>query len=142
IHCGDWSGSSLEAPAMQIKNPLVGIWGNGFLLLLDNFAPTFFPQASWWNDSFFSLVPRAIGDALRENFDTGFEALHEMPSEDWAGLGFGLSVLLVASVRAARRAMATRDGGASATTLSPVCRQSAAIPSVLRRCALIAGWVA
>src|SRR5207302_1690275 len=39
IHCGDWSGSSLEAPAMQIKNPLVGIWGNGFLLLLDNFAP-------------------------------------------------------------------------------------------------------
>src|SRR5206468_3506436 len=35
-YCGDWSGLALERTGMEMKNPLVGIWGNAFLFLLDN----------------------------------------------------------------------------------------------------------
>src|SRR5207249_1521820 len=103
-YCGDWSGLVLEAAAMNMKNPLVGLWANPFLLLLDNFAPTFLPIAGWWNQSALLILPRAIVEPLMGNFDVGFEVLGEMPTEDWAGLGFGLSVLIVASVWAAFRA--------------------------------------
>src|SRR6266436_5437646 len=48
-YCGDWSGLALERPGMDMKNPLVGIWGNAFLFLLDNLIPPFFPAAGWWN---------------------------------------------------------------------------------------------
>jgi hypothetical protein len=140
IQCGDWAGLSLEAAAMNMKQPLVGIWGNFFLLLLDNFTPTFFPMARSWNQSFFYFMPEAITDPLRENFDTGFEALYEMPSEDWAGLGFGLCVLLVVSLRAAHR-IRLMNRSASAKK-APGLLPTLDIPQALRRWAMIAGWIA
>jgi len=140
IYCRDWSGLSLEVAAMNMKHPFVGIWGNLFLLLLDNFVPTFFPPAVSWNESFFSFMPAVIADPLRENFDIGFEALYEMPSEDWAGLGFGLSVLILLSFRAARRIR--RVNSAINQTPAKPSRPGLHIPSALRRLAIIAGWVA
>lgn len=99
IYCGDWSGAKLEPPALTVKNPLVGIGGNAFQIVLDNFAPPFFPQANWWNQNAPSFFPRAVV-AASENFDTGFFALGELPTEDWAGLGFGVGILLLVSVLA------------------------------------------
>ena len=40
---------------------------------------------------------------LVANFEQGFYMLWEMPSEDWVGLGFGLSVLLAISTIAGFR---------------------------------------
>jgi len=96
-YCGDWSGAKIEPPALIVKNPLVGIGGNTFQILLDNFAPPFFPQAGWWNQNAPLILPRALV-AASKNFDTGFFQLGELPTEDWAGLGFGLSALLAISV--------------------------------------------
>ena len=103
VYCGDWSGLSLERSGMDLKNPWVGIWGNGLLFLKDNLVPPFFPAAGWWNDSVLSRLPRGIVGPLAANFENGFHQVKELPTEDWAGLGFGLSLLLAASVVAAPR---------------------------------------
>ena len=49
-YLGDWSGLRIENTGMDMKNPIVGIWGNVLLFLLHNFVPPFFPAAGWWND--------------------------------------------------------------------------------------------
>jgi len=98
-YCGDWSGATLEPPALTVKNPLVGIGGNAFQIVFDNFAPPFFPQANWWNQSAPRFFPHALV-SISNHFDTGFFWLGELPTEDWAGLGFGVSILLLVSVLA------------------------------------------
>ena len=93
-YLGDWSGLSIERTGMNMKNPFVGIWGNAILLLLDNFTPPFFPFAGWWHDHALDALPHFISGPMRANFEPGFFALGELPTEDWAGIGFGLSLLL------------------------------------------------
>ena len=95
---GDWSGLSIERAGMDMKNPLVGIWGNAFLILLDNFAPPLFPFAGWWNQHALAALPHFISAPMTANFEPGFLWLGELPTEDWAGIGFGISLLLAVSV--------------------------------------------
>jgi hypothetical protein len=95
---GDWSGQSIERTGMAMKNPLVGVWGNTLLLALDNFTPPLFPFAGWWNAHALVALPHFITAPMTANFEQGFLWLGELPTEDWAGIGFGLSALLAVSV--------------------------------------------
>ena len=96
-YCGDWTGLRLEHAVTAMKQPVVGIWGNA-LLLMKNLVPPFFPAAKWWNQSALSLLPHAVADPMVANFETGFYTLGELPVEDTAGLGFGVSWLLAISI--------------------------------------------
>jgi hypothetical protein len=139
VYCHDWSGLNLERAGMNMKNPFVGIWGNAFLFLLSNFAPPFFPAAGWWNQNALSILPHAIVAPMAANFEQGFHILGELPTEDATGIGFGISWLVLASVLGSlwyRRRIA-RKGGEDARSLN-----AGAIPRVVRRCALIAPWIA
>jgi hypothetical protein len=98
---GDWSGLSIERTGMNMKDPLVGIWGNAFLILLDNFTPPLFPFAGWWNQHALAALPHYISAPMTANFEPGFLWLGELPTEDWTGIGFGISLLLAVSVAAA-----------------------------------------
>jgi hypothetical protein len=62
-------------------------------------------------------------------FDTGFFAIGELPTEDWAGLGFGISLLLVVSV----------IGKCGLRNVD--CGIRTEIPSALCKCVLLAAWV-
>jgi hypothetical protein len=97
-YLGDWSGLSIERTGMDMKNPLVGAWGNALLLLLDNFTPPLFPFAGWWNAHALAALPHFMAAPLTANFEQGFFWLGELPTEDWAGIGFGLGVLLAVSM--------------------------------------------
>jgi hypothetical protein len=99
-YCHDWSGLSLEHTGMAMKSPVTGVWGNSFLLVLNNLVPPFFPQAGWWNQNALHVLPHAIVAPMAANFEEGFLYLGEMPTEDWCGLGFGVSALLAVSVAA------------------------------------------
>jgi hypothetical protein len=136
VYCHDWSGLNLERAGMGMKNPMVGIWGNAFLFLLGNFAPPFFPLASWWNQNALSILPQAMVNPLVGNFEQGFHVLGELPIEDTTGIGFGISVLVAVSLLGAfwRGQKSPRNGEDSWRTH--------AIPPIIRRCALIAPWVA
>jgi hypothetical protein len=152
-YCGDWSGLKFEHVGMDMKNPIVGIWGNS-LLLLKNFVPPFFPLAGWWNQSALTVLPPALVAPMVANFEKGFHLVGEMPIEDATGIGFGLSVLLLVSVLAClRRERALRPAGSAEPESSaaaghggfggskPEWRGSWLIPAGLLRCMLIAPWV-
>jgi hypothetical protein len=67
------------------------------------------------------------------NFEPGFHVLPELPTEDWAGFGFGLSLLLLLSVPAA-----LLMGRSTKRSSEP----SPLIPAKLCRWVLIAPWFA
>ena len=128
---GDWTALNLEPPVIEIKSPVVGLWGNA-LLLLKNLAPAIFPIAHWWNQSVLSWLPHAMETRMVANFEPGFLTLGELPTEDWAGLGFGVSWLALISVVAAwwiRPAARTQWFG------------DRFVPRGLQRLVLVAPWV-
>jgi len=130
-YCGDWSGLKLEHAVTEMKHPVVGLWGNT-LLLAKNLAPPFFPAARWWNQSALTLLPRPVVDPMVANFEAGFYTLGELPVEDSAGLGFGVSWLFLISVGVAwwiRRAPTSQGAG------------NHSLPCGLRRAALVAPWI-
>ena len=123
-----------------MKNPLVGVWGNALLWLLDNFTPPLFPLAGWWNAHALALLPHFLSGPLAANFEDGFLWLGELPTEDWAGIGFGLSVLLAVSVVAGffqRRTFADihRERGVRRHGCS-------ALPGEFAGCVLLPPWIA
>ena len=101
IYCGDWSGLVLEKPEIAMQHPLVGIAGNSAMFLISNFVPPIFPMAGWWNHHVMSFLPGKIAAVAQANFESTFCNLGEIPTEEWAGLGFGLSSLLLATMWAA-----------------------------------------
>ncbi len=115
-HLGDWSGLSIEDTGMAMKNSLVGVWGNALLLLLANFTPPLFPFAGWWNNHALALLPHFISAPMTANFEDGFLWLGELPTEDWAGIGFGLSALLAISLVAG---FFVRKAPSQPSTLNP-----------------------
>jgi hypothetical protein len=100
-YCQDWTGMKAE----QITNlgrrePLLRVGVNAALILLENFAPTINPFANQWNQMTDRIIPRGLSARLHQNFEpagAGFK-LGEMQIEEGAGLGFGVSVLLLATV--------------------------------------------
>jgi hypothetical protein len=101
-HCGDWTGLSLETAEMVTPNPFVAIVGNAAMFVISNFVPTFFPFAQWWNHSALTFLPAQLVALARLNFETNFYTVGEIPTEEWAGLGFGISCLLAALALATR----------------------------------------
>jgi hypothetical protein len=132
-HCGSWSGLNLERPGMDMKNPIVGILGNTFLLLLNNLCPPFFPVAGWWNQNALGVLPAAIVQPLIKNFEDGFHFLWELATEDWAGIGPGVTVLMIIS------AMVTFSGFLRRKNFSLT---ASGIPSLILKLALISPWIA
>ncbi|MGB7746441.1 MAG: hypothetical protein WBN75_04060 [Verrucomicrobiia bacterium] len=129
IHCGDWLGTSIEGSHLRMERPLIGVLGNGFKLLLDNFVPPFFPQANWWNQHSLLILPHS----WIVNFQGGFFLLGELPTEDWAGVGFGISLLALIS------ALASFFSGSfcKATVTAGL-----SVPPKLCRWVLVAPWIA
>jgi hypothetical protein len=134
-YCGDWSGLSIEHTGMAMKNPVVGVWGNALLIGFNNFIPPLCPFAGWWNQNALTILPHFIVAPMLANFEGGFHAIGELPIEDSAGIGFGLSVLLLVSLVAARF---RRNGGAveNKTALH------LAIPREFCWFVLVAPWIA
>ena len=119
VYCYSWSGMQLERAGMAMKNPIVGIWGNSLLFALHNFVPPIFPIAGWWNQSALNVLPQALVRPLVANFEQSFHFVGELPTEDWSGLGFGVSILLVISVLAALFNVGRRSATLSASA-SPI----------------------
>jgi hypothetical protein len=106
---GDWSGQGLELQNMK-TDPLFRVPVNTALLLHQNFSPPVFPIAAWWNRTAPAHIPAALKAKLENNFEPGGIHLRidEMETEEHAGLGFGISVLIVASMLAGFKFRAQR----------------------------------
>jgi hypothetical protein len=99
---GDWSGAALEHVA--VKNAVVLRSGaNVVLATLQNFDPPVFPAAGRWNQFAENHLPPRLAEPLARLIEWPGCIFHleEMQMEENAGLGFGVSLLLLASVIAA-----------------------------------------
>jgi hypothetical protein len=161
---GDWAGLAVERSVIEMKHPLVGIWGNA-LLLLKNLAPPIFPLAGWWNQSALTVLPHGLVAPMVANFESGFHTVGELPTEDGAGLGFGVSMLVLISVvagwivgrpraRAGAQPLGCSSAGVGRSTrqslamgrnggvLQPEgCAPVPALPVIWRWLVLVAPWI-
>jgi len=98
LHCGDWLARNIEIIPRVIHQPATGVLGNAIQLLVGNFAPPVFPAAGWWNQHAATFLPHSLAAALNTDFDGPVCYVGELPTEDYTGLGFGVSLLLLVSV--------------------------------------------
>jgi len=118
-YCGDWTGTVLEGARFKGK-PLTCILGNSMMLPLDNLVPPIFPFAGAWNQHSDNLLPAGLMRRLHDCFEQGgaFFAVGEMEIEEDAGLGFGVSFLLLVSVAAAFAASSRNNAASHSENLS------------------------
>ena len=110
-YCGDWSGLVLETSGVK-KDPVFLAGANTVLLALGNFVPPVFPLAGQWNQFADRAMPAGLGGRLQQTIigpDSKLQ-LPEMQTEEAAGLGFGVCVLLLASMVAVRFAGRNHPG--------------------------------
>ena len=99
---GDWSGAHLGKG--NVKNAVVLKTGaNVVLLTIENFVPPVFPAANQWNRDMDTYLPRALTSRLARLVEHPGDKFHlqQMQTEDNAGLGFGVCILLLVSMVAA-----------------------------------------
>lgn len=99
--CGDWSGLVLETDDLK-KDPAFQAGANAVLLTIENLVPPVFPPAGKWNQAVERMMPPGLGARLQQTIqwpDSKLQ-LNEMQIEENAGLGFGVSILLLMSVAA------------------------------------------
>lgn len=132
-YTGSWSALHYERAGMEMGNPFVGVFGNAFLLLVNNLCPPLFPLAGWWNQHALQLLPGVMVGPMVRNFEDGFHVLWELPTEDWAGVGAGVTVLAIISAVWAVGGWRARKRGPEVVT---------GIPRRIVLLALMTPWVA
>lgn len=96
-YCGDWLGLKTDVGK---RSPLFFAGVNTVLIPLRNLSPPVFPFKEQWYECLQQQMPPALVGQLNQRMESGLHCfdLHELQMEESAGLGFGVSVLLVASV--------------------------------------------
>jgi len=98
-YCGDWTGLGAEPSKVSGGPVWLHVGNNAVLLTIQNLVPPVFPLAGAWNRAMDEHVPRAWRERLQKHFEPDGAKWHlgEMQVEEWAGLGFGVSGLLIVS---------------------------------------------
>jgi hypothetical protein len=96
-YCGDWTGIAAEPVRLIGGPPVFQIVVNFVLIVLTNLAPPIFPFSGAWDRFVHYVVPAAVQARVDQYFepDAARFRIAEMPGEESAGLGFGVSILLL-----------------------------------------------
>lgn len=97
---GDWTGLSAEGYGLTRGEPVVRVVNNSVLLTIQNIVPPVFPMANQWNAWAEKNIPAGFAKKIVADFEGagGRWVLGELQIEETAGMGFGISVLLVISI--------------------------------------------
>ncbi|MEI6197975.1 MAG: hypothetical protein WCS42_26980, partial [Verrucomicrobiota bacterium] len=99
LNAGSWTGDPTDRGHMRIKSPAAGLLGNGLLLLQQSFMPPGLPGAHKINHWLDENTPGSWQRILEDEFPRYHLAgLNELPQEESAGLGLGVTLLLVAVI--------------------------------------------
>jgi hypothetical protein len=99
---GDWTGTKVEhANSLEGTSPL-RVVNNAVVMTLQNLVPPVFPFTDKWNRAVERVQPAAWRARMEELFEphSAHWCLPEMQVEEAAGLGFGVSLLLLISLAA------------------------------------------
>ena len=102
LHTGNWNGDPKNEGKMQLHHPIAGLLGNGLLLAQQSLMPPVLPASHQINDSMNRHLPAACVRLLEKNFPRYFQSrFNELPSEEGAALGLGVSLPLLLALAAA-----------------------------------------
>ena len=113
-NCGDWTGQKAEQARFTHGEPVLFFTQNAALLAIHNLAPPVFPMAGAWNGLMRKITPsgrQAKLDALFEPVGAHL-AVGEMEVEEGAGIGFGVSLMVLATMAGtwfSKRAVARKE---------------------------------
>lgn len=102
VHCGDWTGAAAEGVLMESGPVWLRLFVNSTTWILDNLCPPLFPFASAWNRAASSMTPASLAALMQRHFEAAASRwkLSEVQVEEYAGLGFRVTILLGLSVLA------------------------------------------
>lgn len=96
VYCGKWSGDPQNTSQIQVKNPAAAFLGNSLQLAQSSLLPPVLPGAPKLFDQMNAALPRSWHDYLHREFPRYYLGnFQELPSEEGAGLGMGISVSLL-----------------------------------------------
>lgn len=97
-HSGDWSGDPRNLEKVKLTNPVAGLVGNSMQIAIGAIAPPLLLNAKSVSACIMELRNKGLMRSLfrdypRLNLDVG-----EIPNEESAGLGIGITLLIVLSL--------------------------------------------
>ena len=97
-HCGDWTGLAAEQPTIGGSGKPYRFLAQAINLPLANLVPPVFPFTRQWDHFVDHTVPRRLAASLEANMESPLAKfqLPELQVEEGAGLGCGLTLLLLA----------------------------------------------
>jgi hypothetical protein len=99
MNTGSWAGDPQNSSQIQVKSPAAAFLGNSILLAQQSFLPPVLPEAHKINDWLNKKMPDSWRHTLAEKFPRYYlQHLNELPQEETAGLGLGVTLLLLAAV--------------------------------------------
>ncbi|HEX3799551.1 MAG TPA: hypothetical protein VH413_12700 [Verrucomicrobiae bacterium] len=109
-YCHDWTGFAAEGMPFDHPTYALHLTHNTILMTVQNLTPPVFPIASAWNRMVLRLQSPELKAKLEENFEPSQAhiVLRELQMEETAGLGFGVSLLLIFSLVATWKYSRTR----------------------------------
>lgn len=98
-NCGDWSGQKAEQAFYGQGDAIFHTAHNCVLVVFQNLIPPIFPLADKWNQTMLKVIPTNLQRRLESSFEPGGAhiAADQMQIEEAAGLGMGVSVLILAA---------------------------------------------
>ncbi len=112
---GEWTGD--PSGDMRVRNPVIGLVGNGLQLATQSLQPPIFPLARQVQVQLMNRLPPAMRATLERDFPRFAPDLGELPQEEAAGVGLGLTLLAILAVfaplleRARRHPASVRPSG-------------------------------
>jgi hypothetical protein len=105
IYTGSWNGDPQNEYRMQIKNPVAGLLGNGFLLAEQSLVPPVLPGSNKIHQRLYAALPAWLKTEFPRMFSV---KINELPGEEGAGLNLAITLpLLLVSVAALVRCRRT-----------------------------------
>ncbi len=96
--CGDWTGLKAEQAAIGGGAEIYRLYANTLSITCMNLVPPVFPFAHQWRAFMDKVTPPGLAKKLHDNMELGLaeNQLPDMQAEEVAGLGCGVSLLLLA----------------------------------------------
>lgn len=102
VHTGSWNGDPQNLAQIQAKSPGAALLGNGLLLMQQSLMPPALPAAKAVSERLNEQLPAAWRQVLNEKFPRYYLThLNELPQEEAAALGLGVTLLLLIALGAA-----------------------------------------
>ncbi len=109
-HTGSWTGDPQNLTQMQVKSPGAALLGNSLLLMQQSLMPPVLPAAQKLDKQLNQQLPASWRQTLKEKFPRYYLIhLKELPQEETAALGLGVTLLLLTSLGAAACGLGRAD---------------------------------